>query len=96
MITITPSKKGAMKGLFSLFIGNCLSAQSFFPSINPEDVIIIQDEWGVPYIYSKIDVGAVYGFAWPHVEDDFQSIEEAFGGINRRLSEVQGPTLFQT
>lgn len=52
----------------------CLTAQN----INPNNIEIVRDKWGVPHIFAKTDAEAAYGLAWAHAEDDFQSIQEAF------------------
>ncbi len=43
--------------------------------INPENVEIIRDRYGVPHIYAPTDEGVAYGLAWAHSEDDFQTIQ---------------------
>lgn len=55
----------------------------FFPfasvgaqTINPENITIVRDAYGVPHIYGKTDAEAAYGLAWAHAEDDFRSIQE--------------------
>ena len=58
--------------------------------INPKDVTIVRDEWGVPHIYGKTDADAAYGLAYAHCEDAFKTVQEAILAINGRLSEVQG------
>ncbi len=58
--------------------------------INPTDVTIVRDDWGVPHIYGKTDADASYGLAWAHCEDDFDSIQESLLSINGRSAEVLG------
>lgn len=36
--------------------------------IDPQDVTIIRDQWGVPHIYGNTDADAAYGLAWAHCE----------------------------
>jgi acyl-homoserine-lactone acylase len=45
-------------------------------TINPEDVTIVRDKWGVPHIYGKTDADAAYGLAWANAEDDFFTMQE--------------------
>jgi acyl-homoserine-lactone acylase len=45
-------------------------------TINPEDVTIVRDKWGVPHIYGKTDADAAYGLAWANAEDDFYTMQE--------------------
>ena len=42
--------------------------------VNPQDVEIVRDEYGVPHIYGKTDADVAYGLAWAHSEDDFKTI----------------------
>ncbi|MFT5054212.1 MAG: acyl-homoserine-lactone acylase [Oceanospirillaceae bacterium] len=44
--------------------------------INPEDVTIVRDKWGVPHIYGKTDAQVAYGLAWANAEDDFFTMQE--------------------
>lgn len=67
-----------------------LSAQTSFPKINPNNIDIVRDIWGVPHIYGKTDEESAYGLAWAHAEDDFHTIQESLLAINGRLAEVKG------
>lgn len=48
---------------------------SFSQSINPEQITITRDKWGVPHIFAKTDEEVAYGLAWATAEDDFQNIQ---------------------
>jgi acyl-homoserine-lactone acylase len=43
--------------------------------INPTNITIARDSFGVPHIFAKTDPEAAYGLAWAHAEDDFESIQ---------------------
>lgn len=43
--------------------------------IEPVNITIVRDAYGVPHIYGKTDAEAAYGLAWAHAEDDFESIQ---------------------
>lgn len=43
--------------------------------INPDNIEIIRDKWGVPHIYAPTDAEVAYGLAWAHSEDDFETIQ---------------------
>ncbi len=43
--------------------------------VQPEEVEIMRDAYGVPHIYAPTDPGVAYGLAWAHAEDDFQTIQ---------------------
>jgi acyl-homoserine-lactone acylase len=51
---------------------------SFFSEaqIQPDQVTIARDQWGVPHIFAKTDPEAAYGLAWAHAEDDFKTIQQ--------------------
>ncbi len=68
--------------LFSFFQ---LSAQ-----VNPKDVTIVRDSYGVPHIYAKTDAGMTYGLVWAACEDDFNSIQENFLAIRGELAKHKG------
>jgi len=48
-----------------------LSAQ-----INPANITIARDSFGVPHIFAPTDAEGAYGLAWAHAEDDFNSIQQ--------------------
>ena len=58
--------------------------------INPENVEIIRDSYGVPHIYGKTDADTAYGLAWAHAEDDFVTIQKAYFAGNGMLSRWNG------
>lgn len=66
-------------------------AQQSFKGINPANVTIMRDKWGVPHIYGKTDAEAIYGMTYAHAEDDFGGMQEAMLGVRRRLAEIKGP-----
>lgn len=70
-------------------IGKSL-CQTGFPPIDPGNVTIVRDTFGVPHIYGKTDAEASYGLAWAHAEDDFYTIQVNILGAQGRLSEVKG------
>ena len=61
-----------MKRLFFFFI----SAHIAYCQINPLDVEIVRDKFGVPHIFGKTDEDVAYGLAWANAEDDFENIAE--------------------
>lgn len=58
--------------------------------INPKNIEIIRDSWGVPHIYAPTDEEVAYGLAWATAEDDFSSMQESFLTARGRLAEVKG------
>ncbi|MBP9152808.1 MAG: penicillin acylase family protein, partial [Flavobacteriales bacterium] len=62
-------------------------------TINPEDVTIVRDKWGVPHIFGKTDADAAYGLAWANAEDDFFTMQElviSAKGYAGKLMGVEG------
>ena len=71
--------------LFLLISFNTLIAQ-----INPKNIEIIRDQYGVPHIFGKTDAEVAYGLAWAHSEDDFKTIQQAYLAGNGLLSKHLG------
>ncbi|MCB9186125.1 MAG: penicillin acylase family protein [Flavobacteriales bacterium] len=62
-------------------------------TVNPEDVTIVRDKWGVPHIFGKTDADAAYGLAWANAEDDFFTMQELVitgKGLAGKLLGVEG------
>lgn len=56
--------------LFFLLI--TLSARS---QINPSNITIARDSFGIPHIFAPTDPEVAYGLAWAHAEDDFETLQ---------------------
>ena len=68
-----------------------LIATSFAHSqINPNNIEIVRDQFGVPHIYAQTDAEVAYGLAWANAEDDFITIQEAYLAGNAMLSNYIG------
>jgi acyl-homoserine-lactone acylase len=63
---------------------------SLFAQINPDNIEIIRDAYGVPHIYAKTDAEVAYGLAWAHAEDDFQTIQLSYLAGDAKLSRAIG------
>src|SRR5690348_8777536 len=61
-----------MRLIFFLLMLCCIHCSA---QINPANITIARDSFGVPHIFSKTDPEAAYGLAWAHAEDDFASIQ---------------------
>jgi acyl-homoserine-lactone acylase len=66
------------------------SILSLYAQINPKDVEIVRDNFGVPHIFGKTDADVAYGLAWAHAEDDFKTIQESYLAGNALLSQHLG------
>ncbi|PHR17165.1 MAG: peptidase S45 [Fluviicola sp.] len=51
---------------------------SLFAQVDPDNIEIVRDQWGVPHIYGKTDKETAFGLAWAHSEDNFKTIQETF------------------
>ncbi|MFN8287983.1 MAG: penicillin acylase family protein [Chitinophagales bacterium] len=67
-----------------------LSATIATAQINPENVTIARDSFGVPHIYGNTDAEAAYGLAYAHCEDDFKSVQQNLLAAKGMLGEVLG------
>lgn len=67
--------------LLLLSVGFCAHSQvrtfEFNPKqiINPENIDIVRDEFGVPHIFGKTDPEVAYGLEWAACEDDFETLQ---------------------
>jgi acyl-homoserine lactone acylase PvdQ len=53
-------------------------------------VTIIEDNWGIPHIYGKLDADAVFGLLYVQCSQNFARVERNYLEIMGRLSEVEG------
>ena len=63
---------------------------SSISQIDPTDIEIVRDSFGVPHIYAKTDAQVAYGLAWAHAEDDFETIQYAYLAGNGLLGHHLG------
>jgi len=65
----------------------CLSLQA---QINPSNITIARDSFGVPHIFAPTDPEVAYGLAWAHAEDDFKTLQLVVLSGQARLGKVLG------
>ena len=58
--------------------------------IDPANIEIIRDSYGVPHIYAATDAEVAYGLAWAHAEDDFETIQLGYLAGDAKLSRYIG------
>ena len=58
--------------------------------IDPANIEIIRDSYGVPHIYASTDAEVAYGLAWAHAEDDFETIQLGYLAGDAKLSRYMG------
>lgn len=52
--------------------------------------MIICDDWGIVYVYGRIDVDVVFGMVYVQVEDDFYCVEINYLFLFGCMVEVKG------
>mgnify|MGYP001310552800 FL=1 len=68
----------------------CLIQFKVIGQINPDNIQIVRDAYGVPHIFTKTDAELAYGLAWAHSEDDFETIQQGFLAGNALTSDLIG------
>ncbi len=58
--------------------------------INPANIDIVRDSFGVPHIFAKTDAEVAYGLAWAEAEDDFKSMQEVILPAKNLMASVMG------
>ncbi len=71
----------------TLFLAATFAA---FSQINPENIDIVRDKWGVPHIFGKTDAETAYGLAWANAEDDFKTMQFTMLAGKGMLGRVNG------
>ncbi|WP_339814534.1 penicillin acylase family protein [uncultured Imperialibacter sp.] len=62
-----------MRYIILLFLLAAAVAQA---QIDPANITIARDTYGVPHIFAPTDPEVAYGLAWAHAEDDFETIQQ--------------------
>ena len=71
--------------LFLLLFTGITKAQ-----INPANITIARDSFGVPHIFAHTDAEVAYGLAWAHAEDDFNTLQLVVLSGKARLGSALG------
>ena len=82
----------SFKALFFLllaftFQSTSLSAQQ---RVDPSNIDIVRDEYGIPHIFTKTNAEAVYGIAWAQCEDNFHLMQDNFGFTKNMAGRLMG------
>lgn len=85
-----PARAGLSRSFALTLLFLLLTAPLSQAQVDPQDVEIVRDTFGVPHIYGKTDAAAAYGLAWAHAEDDFYHIQLSLLNARGRLGEVTG------
>ena len=76
--------------MIRVFLITGLYSLASFAQINPKNVEIVRDAFGVPHIFGKTDADVAYGLAWAHAEDDFKTIQQGYLAGNAILGKHLG------
>lgn len=79
-----------MYRLLTLSCCLCLALQLGAQPVDPKNITIVRDQWGVPHIYGISDADAAYGLAWAHAEDAFELIQQNLLVGQGKLGRVTG------
>src|SRR5690349_16724116 len=66
------------------------SIDSTSVAIDPGNIDIVRDEYGVPHIFARRDREVAYGLAWAHAEDDFAALQKAVLASKSMLGQYSG------
>ncbi len=58
--------------LLGVFLSTTIQAQK----INPDNITIARDQYGVPHIFAPTDAEVAYGLAWANAEDGFEQMQD--------------------
>ncbi len=61
-----------------------------FAQVDPAQVTVARDRWGVPHVFAPTDAGVAYGFAWATAEDDFHTMQQQLLPIKGLAGFVNG------
>lgn len=64
--------------------------QATAQDINPDNITIARDQWGIAHIYAKTNAEVAYGVAWVQGEDHFELMQQNFMLAKGLLGRVYG------
>jgi len=59
-------------------------------TIQPNNIDIVRDKWGVPHIFAPTDAEVAYGFGWASAEDDSKTLQLQLLPIRGMMGQVLG------
>lgn len=60
-------------------------------TINPANIDIVRDQWGIPHIFAKTNPEVAYGLAWAQAEDNFETMQQTLMFAKGLLGRKYGP-----
>lgn len=73
--------------LATIFIASTASSQT---KIDPKNIDIVRDEYGVPHIFAKTDAEVAYGLEWATAEDDVENAQFMLAAMRGLLGKRKG------
>ena len=68
-----------------------LGLASLIPAaVQPADVTIVRDDWGIAHVSGRTDADAVFGMIYAQAEDDFNRVETNYMTSLGRMAEAEG------
>lgn len=74
---------------FHLLLFCCFVFQICLAQINPANITIARDKWGVPHIKANTDAECAYGLAYAMAEDNFVEMQESLLAVRGKLSQAK-------
>jgi acyl-homoserine-lactone acylase len=62
----------------------------FAQKINPANIQIARDKWGVPHVFSKTNPELAYGLAWANAEDMFDVMQDVLILCKAKMGRLNG------
>ncbi|MBM3416042.1 MAG: acylase [Bacteroidetes bacterium] len=63
------------KTFFCFLLVLLLTELTTSAQINPSNITIARDSFGIPHVFAPTDPEVAYGIAWAHAEDDFETLQ---------------------
>jgi acyl-homoserine-lactone acylase len=76
MLTSQTLSKTFLLILTPLLLHSCSNPTWDASAYDTSNIQIARDAYGVPHIFGQTDADVVYGLAWAHAEDDFETIQQ--------------------
>ncbi len=76
-----------MKFIFLVFAFSSFVANA---QINPANITIARDSFGIPHVFAPTDPEVGYGIAWAHAEDDFETLQMVILAGKTKLGKAIG------
>ena len=80
-----------MKSVFFVFACVLFTTDIFSQApVNPANIDVVRDSFGVPHIFAKTDPEVAYGLAWAEAEDEFESMQQLLLPVKGLMGKVLG------